>query len=185
MVHKDTILRFFIAFLVIVLVLAIFVWNISLCQKQYIDQEIYRTLVHEAVKQCVMSDAIEDPILALCNITNAREQLHTAAKLCGGFTALRFLTGLDISDIDNKMERQEGQVRKYLTQKGLLKKHPLSPVVEEEAEVEADVVSIQEPQQKQTSSSPLQDNAIQQGTKEEAAEGFEGFEVDEDMVHIV
>jgi len=126
---KETLLRFFLAIIVIIFVLTILVWNISLRRKVHVDHEQYRTLVHVSIKECIEADGIEDPLIALLKLERAQTSLQTLAQLVGGMDTLKFLSGLDVKHIFNTITYQERKIRAYASQlssSSLVKPHPLA-----------------------------------------------------------
>ena len=134
--NQNVMFRLCVLLLILSFVLAIFVWNINLRRKTHTDNESYRTLVHQAVKEAIQADALleTDPVQSLLGITSAQAKIATAAQLVGGMANLSFLSGgLNVANIANTMAYHERQNRTIATQRGLLKQTSLSQYAEERA----------------------------------------------------
>ncbi len=135
--NYNVMFRFCVLLVVLVFVLAILTWNVNLRNKSHVDNECYRTLVHQAVKEAIQAESLQDDIVqSLLNITSAQAKLATASQLVGGAMNLKSLSGgLDVSTIANTMAYHERQLRAIAVDKGLLKQSKLSQYAEERLQI--------------------------------------------------
>ncbi len=139
---NSVLLRFCLLLLTFAIIILILMRNISLRKKVTIDHEHYRTLVHAAVKECIIADVLQehDPVAALIKLTAAQATISTASSLVGGMDNLTLLSGgLNVGNITNTMTFHERQMRATLYERRMLKSHSLSKFTQEHVEEQSNV----------------------------------------------
>lgn len=110
-------------FIFVVFCFVFLVWgHFNMRTSSSINAETYTTVIHRCVKLCIEASKINDPILALIKVTEARISLETMSKLTGGDTILGEISGTNIIKILNTINFQEQKIRSFLPVK---EQHPL------------------------------------------------------------
>lgn len=99
---------------VIVLLIGMFVWNVTLVSRTMTTTDNYSALVLRCVNDAMEGDAHEEPTFAALRTQAAITRLETTSAFAGGTTQLARTTHVDIEKLNMLLETQRQQIQSFL-----------------------------------------------------------------------
>ena len=105
----------FVWIVLIAVIVAIFIDNIHMRKRVYVDYENYRTEMHHCITEALEADnETASPYIGLIRIMRAQDRVRGMANLVNGPENLSRLSGFDVNKLLNTMTLSERQIRAAL-----------------------------------------------------------------------
>ncbi len=92
--------------LILVVVIGVFVWNITLVNRTSLVTDQYTTIVQECIADGLNADTLDHPTLAAIASERALSRLRTLSRVVGGNATLATITRFDIDKLEKILTSQ-------------------------------------------------------------------------------